>query len=302
MDSLTELFCAIDDFCQDFEPEFEKSLLSDGTRQRQRATGLSLSEMMCLLILFHQLRYRQLKCFYVYHVRLWLRKEFPKAPTYARFVELMKRCIVPFVALFQSLKGQCTGLSIVDSTPLAVCDNLRIKRHKVFKGMAERGKSSTGWFFGFKLHTVINHQGELIAVSLTPGNVDDRKPVSDLCKQVLGKLYGDRGYLSKALTAKLRDKGVELITKVRKNMKPVALSAFDQAVLQQRSVIETVFDQLKNLCQIEHTRHRSWANFMVNLLSGLVAYCLQPQKPSLSVNHAQTLGLTEKNEQILENI
>lgn len=301
MDSLTELFCGIDDFCEEFESECEDRLLEGEVRKRRRAASLSLSEMMTLLILFHQLRYRQFKCFYIHHVRLWMRKEFPKAPSYARFVELMKRCTLPLVALFQILKGQCTGLSIVDSTPICVCDNLRIKRHRVFRHIAERGKSSTGWFFGFKLHVVINHHGELLAIKLTPGNVDDRKPVPDLCEQLTGSLYADKGYLSKKLTEKLQAQGIALVTKVRKNMKPVSLSAFDQAVLKQRSVIETVFDQLKNLCQIEHSRHRSLENFMVNLLSGLVAYCLQPQKPSLSIAQVRALNHQKRKEIIRKN-
>jgi transposase len=245
---------------------------------------------MTLMVLFHQLRYRQFKAFYIHHEQAWLKREFPKAPSYARTVALMPRCALAFSALFQTLKGQCTGVSIVDSTALAVCDNLRIKRHRVFKGVAQRGKTSTGWFFGFKLHAVINHHGELLSIKLTPGNVDDRKPVLDLCAHVLGKLYGDKGYLSACLTQSPKDKGVELVTRVRKNMKAVTLSAFDQAVLQQRSLVETVFDQLKNLCQIEHSRHRSLANFTVNLLAGVLAYCLQPKKPSLPLTHLRALA------------
>lgn len=292
MESLTELFCLMDDFCKEFEGELKKHLLENGQKTRHRATGLSLSEMMTLVVLFHQLRYRQFKAFYIHHVRQSLSREFPNAPSYTRAVALMPRCALALSALFQTLKGQCTGVSIVDSTPLAVCDNLRIKRHRVFKGIAQRGKSSTGWFFGFKLHTVINHHGELLAIKLTPGNVDDRKPVADLCEHLFGKLYGDKGYLSKTLTQRLKEKGVDLVTKVRKNMKAIAMSAFDQAVLKQRSLIETVFDQLKNLCQIEHSRHRSIANFTVNMLAGILAYCLQPRKPSLPLTHAQALAST----------
>jgi transposase len=300
MESLTQLFCLMDDFCREFEAELEKHLMENGVCKRHRQTGLCLSEMMTLVVLFHQLRYRQFKAFYIHHVRQWLCKEFPDAPSYQRCVALMPRCALALTALFETLKGQCTGLSILDSTPLAVCDNLRIKRHRVFKGIAQRGKTSTGWFFGFKLHTVINHNGELLAVKLTPGNVDDRKPVPDLCTQLFGKLYGDKGYLSKTLVTKLREKGIELITKVRRNMKAVTHSAFDLAVLKQRSLIETVFDQLKNLCQIEHSRHRSLANFIVNLLAGIVAYCLEPKKPSLPVSCVNTLN-SQKQKTLIQN-
>lgn len=186
-------------------------------------------------------------------------------------------------ALFDLLKGRCTGLSIIDATPLAVCDNLRIRGHRVFVGIAARGKTSTGWFFGMKLHLVINHLGELLDIKVTPGNTDDRKPVPGLCATLSGKLYGDKGYISQALRQKLKVLGIDLVTKVRKNMKPIAHSLFDQAMLKRRSLIETVIDELKNLCQIEHTRHRSPVNFTVNLLGGIAAYCLQPNKPRLPV-------------------
>ena len=291
MDSLTELFCLMDDFCQEFEPALEKRLLEQGQRKRRRPAGLCLSELLTLVVLFHQLRYRQFKAFYLHHVRTHLRQEFPRLPSYQRCVALMPRSAIALTALFELLKGQCTGLSVADSTALAVCDNLRISRHRVFQGCAARGKTSTGWFYGFKLHVVINHVGELLALKLTPGNVDDRKPLRQLCDGLFGTLYADKGYLAKWLTQWLQERGIPLVTKVRKNMKPAPLSAFDQAILRQRSIIETVFDELKNLCQIEHTRHRSIANFMVNLMAGIIAYCLSPNKPRIPVSVAQALQM-----------
>jgi transposase len=291
MDDLTELYCVMDDFCKEFEPALRARLLADGKCKRLRATSLSLAELMTLVVLFHQIRYRQFKSFYLHHVCSHLRHEFPTLPSYNRCVELLPRCAVALAALFDVLKGKCTGISIVDSTPIAVCDNLRIRRHRVFQGMAQRGKSSTGWFFGFKLHAVINHRGELLSIRLTPGNVDDRAPVPGLMAGLFGKLYADKGYLSKKLTEKLHSLGVDLITKVRRNMKPVQHSPFDAAVLKQRSLVETVFDELKNLCQIEHTRHRSPNNFVVNVLAGILAYCLMPSKPTLPLKYARAAGL-----------
>lgn len=293
MDNLTELYCLIDDFCKEFELRQKAHLLTDGKPHRSRKGRLSLAELMTLVVLFHQIRYRQFKSFYLNHVCCHLRAEFPELPKYQRCVELMPRCLVALAALFEALAGKCSGISIADSTPLAVCDNLRIRSHRVFEGMAARGKSSTGWFFGFKLHLVINHQGELLAVKLTAGNVDDRKPVRDFTDRLFGKLYADKGYISKALTSFLKEAGIELITKIKKNMKPVPISPFDQALLRQRSLVETVIDELKNLCQIEHSRHRSPFNFAVNLLAGLVAYCLMPSKPKLDI---QDLRLLQKNQ------
>ena len=281
MDSLTEVFCLIDDFCQVFEPEWEKHLLANGRKKRLRPTSLCLSELMTLAVLFHQLRFRQFKSFYLVYAQRYLRAEFPGLPSYQRCLELLPRCVVPLSALFDVVKGECTGITILDSSPIAVCDNLRIARHRVFAGIAARGKSSTGWFFGFKLHIAINHRGELLSMKVTPGNVDDRKPVTFLCRKVFGRVYADKGYIAQWLVERLRQQQVTFITKVRKNMKPVQRTPFDQALLRRRSLIETVFDELKNLCQVEHTRHRSHGNFMVNLMASIIAYCLAPNKPRL---------------------
>jgi hypothetical protein len=221
VDSLTEMFCLLDDFCQAFEPEWEKRLLADGHKKRRRAASLCLSELMTLAVLFHQLRFRPFKSFYRLYALRFLRTEFPGLPSYQRCLELLPRCIVPLSALFDTLKGDCTGISMLDSSPIAVCDHLRIARHRVLAGIAARGKSSTGWFFGFKLHIAINHRGELLRMKVTPGNVDDRKPVMQLCRHLFGRVYADQGYIAQWLVDRLRQQQVEFITKMRKNMKPV---------------------------------------------------------------------------------
>ncbi|MBL8399830.1 IS982 family transposase, partial [Accumulibacter sp.] len=240
MDDLTETYCRMDDFYNAFEPQLNARLLTDGKRHRSRKGSLSVPELMTLVVLFHQIRYRQFKSFYLNPVGRYLRSEFPRLPTYQRCVDLLPRCAIALAALFEELTGKCSGVSIADSTPLSVCKNLRISRHRVFQGMAARGKSSTGWFFGFKLHLVINHLGELLGVKLTPGNVDDRKPLCDFADRLFGKLYADKGYIAQWLTPFLKDLGIDFVTKVRKNRKPVALDPFDQAMLRQRSLVETV--------------------------------------------------------------
>ena len=289
MDKTTELFCLIDDFCQQFEPLLAQRLLDESSdkQHRHRPSAKSLSEMTTIVVLFHTMRGRQFKEFYSGIVCRFMTAEFPRRLFYTRFVALMPRCAVVLAAVFQTLKGACTGLSIADATPLAVCDNLRIERHSVFKGIAQRGKSSTGWFYGFKLHVVINQRGELLAIKVTPGNVDDRKGLLDIASNLFGKLYADKGYLGKDFAQKMKDKGVDVITRVRKNMKQVVHCKFDQVLLRKRSLVETDFDELKNLCQIEHTRHRSLSNFAVNLMAGIVAYCLQPVKPRIAVSDSR---------------
>jgi transposase len=290
MDSLTELFCLIDDFCRRFEPAWRQHQLTSGARKRRRSSVLSLSELMTLVVLFHQLRFRQFKCFYLDYVCRYLRPAFPTLPSYPRCVELLPRCAAPLAALFEALKGSCDGISIIDATPLAVCDNRRISRHRVFRDSAARGKTSMGWFYGFKLHAIINSQGELIRLKLTPGNGDDRKPLPKLCQGLFGYLFADKGYLARRLTQALAEQDIHLITTLKRNMRPVSRTAFEKALLRRRCLIETVFDELKNLCQIEHTRHRSIGNFLVNLMAGIVAYCLSDHKPTLTLTRVNALA------------
>jgi hypothetical protein len=99
-----------------------------------------------------------------------------------------------------------------------------------------------------------------------------------------GKLIGDKGYISQALFEKLMQRGLRLITKLRKNMKNRFVEMEDKLLLRKRAIIETVNDQLKNISNIEHSRHRSLWNFLGNLASGLIAYCWKEKKPSLNLN------------------
>jgi transposase len=284
MESLLELFVHVDDFCQAFLPHLEQHLLSSGAIQRRRERSLSISEVMTILIHFHQSHYRNFKAYYCEHVLPHLHREFPDLVSYTRFVDFIPSALIPLCAYFlQNCRGDCTGVSFIDSTSLDVCLNQRIASHKVFAGLAGRGKTSAGWFFGFKLHLVINDRGELLNVLLTPGNVDDRKPVPKLVRQLFGKVFGDKGYISQALYELLRQTfGIQLVTKLRSNAKNrLPMPLMDRILLRKRAIVESVIDQLKNISQIEHSRHRSVTSFLVNLLCGLIAYAHQPKKPSL---------------------
>lgn len=291
--SVLELFCHVDDFWKTFVPAWHQTLLQTGKIKRCRAGQLTASEIMTILISFHQSHYRDFKAFYTQQVLQHWRPEFPGLVSYHRFVELIPSVLVPLSAYLESCRGRCNGLSFVDSTKLIVCHNRRIKQHRVFAGLAERGKDSVDWFSGFKLHLVVNDEGEILACRLTPANVDDRRPVPDLAQNLFGKLIGDKGYLSRDLVTRLLQQGVELLTPIRKNMKPRLVRLNDKLLLRKRVLIETVNDQLKNISQIEHSRHRSPANFLVNVLAGLIAYCHQPKKPSLQVT-PETLALLAK--------
>lgn len=286
MESVVELFCHVDDFCQVFEPHWHHFLLHSGRRNRRRARRLCLSEIMTILIHFHQSHYRNFKAYYGRYVQRQLRSAFPGLVSYQRFVEYIPGTLGPLaIYLKTSCLAPCTGLSFIDSTPLKVCHNLRIRQNKVFADYAARGHSSTGWFYGFKVHLVCNERGELVNLAITPGNVDDRKPVPQLASELFGKLFGDRGYISQALFLHLFETfDVQLITRLRKNMKNRLVPLADQVLLRKRAIIESIVDQLKNISQIEHTRHRSPVNFIVNVLCGLIAYCHQPKKPSLGLD------------------
>jgi Transposase DDE domain len=290
--SLLELFCHVDDFCQQVQHNNPKQLVRQ-TGHRVRQPGLSESEIMTLVIHFQQSSYRHFKGYYVSHVQKHLAADFPQLVSYTRFIQLVPRVLVLLWAYAQCCCGTCTGIAFIDSTPLRVCLNRRIPRHKVFAGLAARGQCSLGWFYGFKLHLVINERGEILAFTLTPGNVDDRKPVLKLVKALFGKLFGDKGYLSQPLFESLLKQGIQLITNVRANMKNRLMPLRDKLLLRKRYIIETINDQLKNQSQIEHSRHRSPKNFVINVLAGLVAYMWQPKKPAInwSERDARSLAL-----------
>jgi len=282
--TLLELYCHVDDFYQQVGCKLEGQQVTDGKRHRRRSGTLSVSEIMTILIHFHQSHYRTLKAYYTEHVQVHLRAEFPRLVCYARFVQLVPRVAALLCRYLTHLFGQCTGISFIDSTFLAVCDNHRIHQHAVFLGWAARGRGSMGWCFGFKLHLVVNDRGELLACCLTPANRHDVKLLPKLSQRLFGKLFGDKGYLSQAAFEQLFQQGVHLITKLKSNMKNRLMLLSDKLLLRKRAIIESVTDQLKNISQIEHSRHRSPLNFCVNLVCGLIAYCHQPKKPSLHLD------------------
>ena len=292
MASLLELFCDVDDFCKAFLPIWQTQLIANGERKRQRARSLTISEIMTILIAFHQSHYRDFKAYYGEKVLAHWGSEFPRLVSYTRFVEYIPSVLVPLAVYLRTCcLGDCSGISFVDSTSLDVCLNQRIHSHKVFAGLAKRGKTSMGWFYGFKLHLVVNERGELLQFCITPGNVDDRKPVPRLAKKLFGKLFGDKGYISQALAQTLHEMfDIQLITKLRKNMKGQMMLLSDRIMLRRRAIVESVIDQLKNISQIEHSRHRSVTNFFVNVLCGMIAYCHQPAKPSLGLDQFGALS------------
>ena len=291
---ITEIFCSIDDFCQEFVPVLQSHMLGHG-QTRIKPGKLCLSEVMTIQVMFHLSGFRNFKTFYKGYVCKHLGTWFPDLVSYNRMVELCGQSLFPLAVYLKSQAlGECTGISFIDSTPLRVCHNRRIHNHKVFEGLAKRGQCSIGWFFGFKLHLVINDTGQVVDFMLTPGNVDDRRPlkIKRFIKKLFGKLFGDKGYIGKQLFENLFYNGVHLVTKLKKNMKSKTITpVMDAILLRKRAVVETIIDQLKNIFQIEHSRHRSPKNFLTNLFSALIAYNFTDKKPGIKIKFVDTKQL-----------
>ena len=285
--NVIEIFCFLDEFCKYFEPELQKRTISvSGKHHRNRPGRMSDSEIMTILVLFHTSHFRDLKTFYLGYICQHMRKEFPQVISYNRFVERQAKVGLHLLLFFHTCAlGKCTGISIIDSTPLVSCHIKRMHMHKTMAGWAQKGKCTMGWFYGFKLHLVINDKGEIIQWQLTPGNCDDREPLKNrkFTERLFGKLFADRGYISQDLFETLFVDDIHLVTKIRKNMKNSLMNIYDKIMLRKRAVIETVNDELKNVCHIEHTRHRSIDNFASNLFAGLIAYNLLPKKPEMNI-------------------
>ena len=241
---------------------------------------MSDSEIMTILILFQSSRWRDFKNYYNHFLSTYYQKEFPTLPSYNRFIEIMKRVICYLILFAQLRSGKRTGIYYIDSTCLPVCHIKRSRRHKTFDKIAKYGRTSVGWFFGLKLHLVINDRGELIAFKMTSGKQNDAKSGESIMENLKGLMFGDKGYIGKNLFSRLLDNGLKLITRGRKNMKERIYSPFEKQLLDKRGIIETVINHFKHHYQIWHTRHRSALNAMTHLMAGIAAYAIEPLKIS----------------------
>ena len=284
-----EIFCIADDFCKEFDKEAAKTGLESPkeARRRNRSWRMSRSEIMTILICFHFGSFRNFKHYYLFYVKEHLADLFPDPLSYNRFVELESRLSVEMMLFLQvCCFGRCTGISFVDSTCIPVCHNKRIRRNKVFRDHAVVGKSTMGWYFGFKLHLIVNERGEVLNFMLTKANVDDRDEnvFNRLSDNIFGKLFADKGYISQGLFDRLFNDGVQLVTGLRCNMKNRLIPLYDKILQRKRSVIETINDELKNVAQLVHSRHRSVFNFAMNALSAIAAYSFFDKKPSVNID------------------
>lgn len=281
-DLLIGIYIDTDDWCKMIKAWMSKGIAQCAHKQRRREPELTMSETLTILIFYH---HSGMKCFKYYYQRIVLPgmiSYFPKLVSYERFIALIPRYFPALVALakIKALANARTGSSFIDSKKLTVCHNRRIHAHKVFKGVAQRGKSSTGWFFGLKIHLIINHLGDILNFEITAGNVQDNNPqlLTKLLKNLQGKLYGDKGYISQCFE-QFYQQGLHLVTKLRSNMKNKLMDLRDRFMLKKRALIESVFDLLSSVLDIDHTRHRSPANAFCHLLAGIIAYDHYSDKP-----------------------
>ena len=282
----TTIFTLVDDFCKIYE-DMQKYYCVEDKKKRHRKTLLSLSEMMSIVIFYHFSGYKYFKLYYENEICGRLKHLFPKRPCYDRFIALMPRLFVPMTLMLHLMQGKKAGEYYVDSTHFSVCKNKRITRHKTFEGIAKRGKSTMGWFFGFKLHLVCNFEGQIVAVKITAGNEDDRKAFEKIVNSygLTGKTYADKGYIGKDLFKRLWKNGLHLFTGIKRNMKNYLTPWLDKILLRKRVMIETIFSTLKEEFNIRPNKHRSPVNFFISLISALIAYQIKPNKPKVNLKN-----------------
>lgn len=272
-----KIYSEVDDFCKGFEESYRKQLVCEGKAKRNRLMQMKLSEIITIMISYHA---SGMACFkhYYFYLKSERKDLFSTMVHYDSFMRYIKAAFPCLLRMFKVMEGGVTEYMFIDATPMAVCHNLREKSHKVFKGLAAKGKTSTGWFFGFKIHMLFNSHGEIARLAITPGNTDDRTPVPNMMKDIACRLIGDKGYLSKKLFNSLFENGTTLITKIKKNMKNCLMHTKDKLMLKKRFLVETIFSSMKCLKTLVHSRHRCPINAFSHLFAALINYQFRPDK------------------------
>lgn len=278
IEDFTEIFCFVDDFLKEYD---KINIAINNCKSKPGPKGnLNRSEVITIILGHAFSNFDCFKNYYEKHIIPNHNKDF-KLVSYKRFNRLIKDYLPYFTVLLNCLMDECDGLSLVDSTSIAVCKNYRIKSHKVFDRLATRGKTTKGWFYGFKLHLITNLKGGIVKASFSPGNKDDRAHLKTMTSGIFGKIFGDRGYISKTLSAEFSQVGIQIVTRIKKNMKNILIPMIDKILLLKRCLIESVFSRIKLLNKFEHSRHRSPTNAFVHMIACLVNYQLLNNKPSI---------------------
>lgn len=290
---LTEIFVETDDLYKAYLKWCRQHGFT-GMLTATRHPKLSPSEVVTIIVAYHLSGYKCFEYYYRHCILKTFLHDFPLAPSYRRFVSYTLRALplLLVVAVSKCRQSVRSGYYFIDSKKLEVCHLRREKDHKVFEGVARKGKGSTGWFFGLKLHLVINHLGQIVSFLLTPANVADNnhEVLRHLLQGLSGKCGGDKGYLT-TLFEQFYEQGLHLLVRPKKNMKPLPALRSDVVFLKQRPLIESVNDILATVCDVEHSRHRNPFHGLANIYAALIAYQYLPSKPHLfipaTVNYLQ---------------
>ncbi len=244
---------------------------------------MSFSEIGAIAIAYHQSTHKCFKFYYQEEILGNLISFFPSAISYERFVSIQHR-VLPFLVAFLKTTRLCspTDANYIDASKLEICHLMRVASNKVFKGQAKYGRTIMGRFYGYKFHLIINHLGEIVNVIFSKGNVADnnKKMLREITEDFTGLLIGDKGYIT-TIKDELLENGINLVTKPRKNMKPVKHTPQVEYYKKHRGLIETTNGLLKEKANIQHTRHRSTANFEINLWAAIIAYTYNEKLPSI---------------------
>ncbi len=274
----TEIYCHVDDFLKELDNR--TGLIANNSNKTGCQSRLNRSEIITIIIGYWQSSYDCFKNYYLKQIWIYHQRDF-RVVSYCQFIKLISSYLPLLVLMLNSIMDKCDGISFVDSSSLEVCKRYRISMHKVFAGIAARSKTTKGWFYGLKLHLLVNPGGGIIKESFSSGNKDDRTQLKLMIKGLFGKVFGDRGYISQELFRELLEHGIFMVTRVKKNMKNKLMSLIDKVLLLKRALIESVFSKIKLLGKFEHSRHRSVTNAFVHMVAALISYQLSDNKPSI---------------------
>jgi hypothetical protein len=279
-DRLLQLFCITSDLV-DFilanTPQFaiQKKIVG-------RHRNLKIAEAITISLYRYTLPHTTFKHFYAF-MRNYHGAEFPNLPHYSNMLLLQKH-LFPFVSRMSGIliginrsafKNKKVRLMFIDGSDLPVCTNKRIFTHKVAKEAAARGKSSKGWFYGFRIHILCDDGGNLLGVKITPGNVDERTQVKKLVGDITDTtLVGDTGYLKKTLGEELyKSNNVWFLTGVKKVMKKL-MTKENHTLLKARQLVETVIGSLKFRGGMPNSLPRSIKGYQVHFVMTLLAFTI----------------------------
>lgn len=272
------------EFCHAFENNYYTFLKMAGFKKRLRRSRMELAELLTMQIWFHFSGFKNFKKYYKDYVLKHFKDCFFLV-SYAQYNKMANE--IPFLLdlFLKSRLKKNDSIFFIDATSLAICHPVRARHNQVFAKEASFGYSTLhGQFFGFKLHLIVNHKGEIANYALSSANHHDSQYMIDLSKGLEGLLCGDKAYISDERRQKLAKQNLKLLTETRKNMHYKNIfCGIEKFIMGHRNLIEAVFNKLKNVFHIQTNRSRSVCGFMTHCISALLAYTFDPKKPAIAL-------------------